>query len=311
MMLLAFIAATMPSIRAPSLHKVLLIASTYSLRFSAAYTTLPVFNGPRSTAEVSRSMSASAESDVEIEIEKKFAVNDQTSAILKSYGFDVVQKEEFVDWYFDLPAPRWKFCLDDCWFRYREKKVKIMNNWGWRGAWQVKRGRKGTRDTDGMTTYEELQGKAAKELILDMLPEAIATEPIELECKSNSQYSTHDIPYLEGGEQLVPFARVETFRTCWKATSTENEFSGLKVDIDKADSGYMVGEVEALCDGISSKEDVENEKEKIRKFVDLITRESESDDEAATIGKLEFVLMKESPDLYNACVKAGVINEPK
>jgi len=161
------------------------------------------------------------------------------------------------------------------------------------------------------STKQELQGKAAKDLILDMLPEVTANESIELECKSNSKYSTHDIPYLEGGEQLVPFARVETFRTCWKATSTVNEFSGLKVDIDKADSGYMVGEVEALCDGISSQEDVENEKEKIRKFVDMITRESERDNEATTIGKLEFVLMKESPDLYNACVKAGVIHRPK
>jgi hypothetical protein len=72
-----------------------------------------------------------------------------------------------------------------------------------------------------------------------------------------------------------------------------------------------VGEVEALCNGISSHEDVENEKEKIRKFVDLITRKSENDVEATTIGKLEFVLMKESPDLYDACVKAGVINESK
>ena len=100
-------------------------------------------------------MSASAESNnVEIEIEKKFSVNDQTSAILKSYGFDVVAQREFVDWYFDLPAPQWKFCLDDCWFRYRELKVKVLNNWGWRGAWQVKRGRKGTQGTDGITTYE-------------------------------------------------------------------------------------------------------------------------------------------------------------
>lgn len=144
----------MPSVRNLS-HRVLLF-TTY-LSFSAAYTTTrPVFNGPRSTAATfPRSMSASpAESDVEIEIEKKFAVNDQTSAILESYGFGVVQKEEFVDWYFDLPAPRWKFCLDDCWFRYREKKVQVMNNWGWRGAWQVKRGRKGRRETDGVTTYE-------------------------------------------------------------------------------------------------------------------------------------------------------------
>lgn len=130
-----------------------LLMVSYSLRFSAAFTTRKFFSGLGSSSIITRSMS-SAESDVEIEIEKKFAVSDQTSAILKSYGFEVVQREEFVDWYFDLPAPQWKFCLDDCWFRYREKKVKIMNNWGWRGAWQVKRGRKGTRDTDGMTTYE-------------------------------------------------------------------------------------------------------------------------------------------------------------
>jgi hypothetical protein len=145
----------MPSIRSLLLHRALFIASTYHLRFSAAYTTCPVINSRRSTTVFTRSMSPSPdESDVEIEIEKKFAVNEQTSAILQSNGFAVVQKEEFVDWYFDLPAPKWKFCLDDCWLRYREKKIKILNNWGWRGEWQVKRGRKGIRETDGMTTYE-------------------------------------------------------------------------------------------------------------------------------------------------------------
>jgi hypothetical protein len=140
---------------------VLMLVAAYCLRrFTAAYTTLSVSNGPRSSTPVVSifgSMSSDNAADnpeVELEIEKKFAVGDQTTTILKSYGFDIVQKEEFVDWYFDLPAPHWRFCLDDCWFRYREKKVKVMNNWGWRGAWQVKRGRKGTREADGMTTYE-------------------------------------------------------------------------------------------------------------------------------------------------------------
>eukprot|EP00986_Skeletonema_menzelii_P000960 scaffold268_cov140-Skeletonema_menzelii.AAC.13 len=282
----------MPSLRSSSFHMmILLIASSYYLRFPAAFTTRKVFNGPRNTPVFQRRriMSASAESNnVEIEIEKKFSVNDQTSAILKSYGFDVVDQREFVDW---------------------ELKVKVLNNWGWRGAWQVKRGRKGTQDTDGITTYEELQGKAAKELILDLLSEVTVNESIEDNGTSNSQYSTHDIPHLEGGEQLVPFARIETFRTCWEATTTANEFSGLKVDIDKADSGYMVGEVEALCDGVSSQEDVENQKEKIRKFVNLITRESRVGAETPS-GKLEFVLMKDNPELYMKCIKAGVINEP-
>ena len=124
---------------------------------------------------------------------------------------------------------------------------------------------------------------------------------------SNAQYSAHDIPHLEGGDQIIPFARIETFRTCWEATAaTAIEFSGLKVDIDKADSGYMVGEVEALCDGVTSQEDVDKQKEKIRKFV----RESGVGAGTTPSGKLEFVLMKESPDLYKACIKAGVINKP-
>lgn len=144
---------------------------------------------------------------------------------------------------------------------------------------------------------------------MDLLSEVTVNESIEDNGTSNSQYNTHDIPHLEGGEQLVPFARIETFRTCWEATTTANEFSGLKVDIDKADSGYMVGEVEALCDGVSSQEDVENQKEKIRKFVNLITRESRVGAETPS-GKLEFVLMKDNPELYMKCIKAGVINEP-
>jgi hypothetical protein len=136
-----------------SFHRVVLFTA-YSLRLSsAAYTTIPVLKGNyRSSPAMMMMMSTSSEAEHEIEIEKKFAVNDKTAAVLKSYGFDVVQNEEFVDWYFDLAEP--KFCLEDCWFRYREKKVKMMNNWGWRGAWQVKRGQKGTRENDGITTYE-------------------------------------------------------------------------------------------------------------------------------------------------------------
>lgn len=158
----------------------------------------------------------------------------------------------------------------------------------------------------------------AKQLILDMLSTATEKDAKEVECTTstdatpNSPYSTHDIPHLEGGEKLVPFARIETFRTSWKATTKDDKFSGLKVDIDKADSGYMVGEVEALLsDGLSSQTDVENEKEKIRQFVDLLILDSECNAKATTIGKLEFVLMKERPNLYHDCVKAGVINEPK
>mmetsp|Transcript_24631 Transcript_24631/g.59399 ORF Transcript_24631/g.59399 Transcript_24631/m.59399 type:complete len:181 (-) Transcript_24631:2-544(-) len=99
----------------------------------------------------------------ELEIEQKFSIPDVQTArkmkqTLTSFGFKISRNEEFVDWYFDLAAPHWHFSLNDCWFRYREKKIKITNNWGWRGTWQVKRGKRDEHGSDGMTVYEELQG---------------------------------------------------------------------------------------------------------------------------------------------------------
>lgn len=219
----------------------------------------------------------------ELEIEKKFPIPDAQTAkkmeqTLSSLGFKVSQKEEFVDWYFDLPAPQWNFSLNDCWFRYREKKVKIMNNWGWRGAWQVKRGNMEDkeRDNDGMTVYEELQGKAAEELILDMLAKLTSEETSEIDVDPpssafDSQYVGYDIPSLAGAERLVPFARLETLRTSYEAEN-DSELSALKVDIDKTGFGYMVGEVEAVLSNVSEDQvQVEAAKKNIRKLVDMIS----------------------------------------
>mmetsp|Transcript_25286 Transcript_25286/g.54431 ORF Transcript_25286/g.54431 Transcript_25286/m.54431 type:complete len:345 (+) Transcript_25286:75-1109(+) len=264
----------------------------------------------------------------ELEIEKKFPIPDAQTAkkmeqTLASIGFEVSQKEEFVDWYFDLPAPQWHFSLNDCWFRYREKKIKVMKNWGWRGAWQVKRGKMekngemGERDNDGMTVYEELQGKDAKELILGMLADLSdvevldTTSEVDVDPPSSafdSNYDGHDIPYLAGAEKLVPFARLETFRTSYEANN-DSEFSSLKVDVDKTGFGYMVGEVEAVLNNVSEDNvQVEAAKEQIRKLVDLISSENENDEPMVAIGKLEYYLINNHRDHYDACVKSGVIN---
>ena len=267
----------------------------------------------------------------ELEIEKKFAIRDEQSAKemeqkLASLGFIISRREEFVDYYFDLPAPRWHFSLQDCWFRYREKKIKIMNDWGWRGAWQVKRGKKeehtGARDNDGMTTYEEFQGKQAKELILAKLNALEALDDNTSGFDVTPPEFAYDIPHLAGAESLVPFARLETFRTCY--TTAEGEFSNLKVDVDKTDFGYMVGEVEAVltADGTNDKEQVIAAKEKIRQLVDLISEcDNESDNASMAamagsgerisilpvLGKLEYYLINHSREHYDACVKAGIL----
>lgn len=263
-----------------------------------------------------------ASASSELEIEKKFAITDakKLEATLSSLGFEVTRREEFADWYFDLPAPHWHFSLNDCWFRYREKKIKIVNNYGWKGTWQVKRGQKDKdeeqRDNDGMTVYEELQGKDAKKLILDMLADLSNGVTITKSEDADTQQQTspldfgHDVPYLAGAERLVPFARLETFRTCYE-NKQGGEFANLKVDVDKTDFGYMVGEVEAVLDGENTAQEVDAAKDSIRKLVDLISSESQkdSDDDTNMIarGKLEYYLINNHRYHYDACVKAGVI----
>ena len=160
--------------------------------------------------------------------------------------------------------------------------------------------------------YEELQGKGAKTLILDLLCNLSDAEDCaipEMDGALEPHYDGFDIPHLAGAERLVPFARLETFRTCYESTTNDGEFTNLKVDIDKTNFGHMVGEVEVVFDDVSEDESqVKEVKEKISKLVDLISSKSESVDASmVAIGKLEYYLINNSREHYDACVKAGVI----
>lgn len=276
----------------------------------------------------------------ELEIEKKFPIPNAAAAAkieqtLTTLGFQPLHTEEFVDWYFDLAAPNWYFSMKDCWIRYREKKIKMGGNWGWRGIWQVKQGWRMmdgddveddsilVKEKDGMTSYREFQGKVAKEVIFEMLSKV---DNLEGKCTIESGkvtstgdvYEGHDVPLLSGAERLVPFARFVTRRSSWGSIEEEtSRFSGLKIDLDQTDFGYAVGEVEAVIQG-SSDEAIKERKETIRSLVDLLMEETDdgavtergaSGDEYlhATIGKLEYFLINNRRDHFNALVKAGVL----
>lgn len=255
----------------------------------------------------------------ELEVEKKFPVSENPDEFnnlkqtLTSLGFQMTHQEEFVDWYFDLPAPNWYFSLNDIWIRYREKKWKMNKSYGWRGAWQLKRGADtDAKETDGMTTYQEYQGAAAKEMILDLLcnidEESCNLVHGESEILPSSEYN--DVPHLDGAEQLVPFSRFKTFRSCWhvpESNDVSGNFKGLKVDIDRTDIGYSVGEVEAVVKSDSNEEEIQFQKDQIRRLVDLLTSDMVESTSAVSTGKLEFYLQRNCKDHYNACVKAGVI----
>jgi hypothetical protein len=205
--------------------------------------------------------------------------------------------------------------------RYREKKWKMnTNTYGWRGLWQVKRGgaRHGTEiKDDDITVYQEYQGTAAKQMILDLLSKIEHDESCIKQEKSILQsFEFDDIPHLDGAdERLVPFLRFKTFRSCWQVTATidgSNDFSGLKVDIDTTDMGYAVGEVEAIFESGTSEAAVELQKGNIRKLVDLLTNGqtkyiNEEGASIVSIGKLEYYLQKNCEEHYDALIKAGAI----
>ena len=261
-------------------------------------------------------------------MEKKFRIADELHATrvevtLASLGFERVgSEEEFVDWYFDLPGPHWHFSLRDVWIRYRERKIGIDGGWGWRGAWQVKRGIRTKDDSgqqgregDGITVYEELQGRDAKALILDLLSESAGMEGLDAALGKvlsptrsslpDSQYDGYDVPYLAGAECLLPFARLLTKRTRYETTN-DGIFGNLKVDIDRTDVGYMVGEVEAVFENFSDEQSyVELAKEKISKLVDLLSCDNEGND--STMSKLEYYMIKNQRGHYDACVKSSRI----
>ena len=296
-------------------------------------------NGHNRSGEVAAPISSLSEKQqAELEVEKKFPISEDPIAFdnlketLTSLGFQITHEEEFVDWYFDLPGPNWHFSLRDIWIRYREKKTNMDSHmWGWKGVWQVKhgkpRGDKGaSNNSDGMTVYQEYQGEDAKTLILEMLSNI----------KDGSTHQTLDdsyrdaqtlkcfeslcIPQLDGAEKLALFSMFKTFRSCWEIPETcddDSNFRGLKVDIDRTDFGYAVGEVEAVfqSNGIDTQA-VELGKEKIRNLVELLTYEQnkafgESKEEAnlttMSMGKLEYYLKSNNEDHYDACVRAGVI----
>lgn len=273
----------------------------------------------------------------EMEVEKKFPVPENTAEFsnlketLSSIGFQVTHEEEFVDWYFDLPDPNWHFTLNDIWIRYREKKWKMdKNTWGWRGGWEVKLGDANvdggaSRDFGGITIFQEYHGVSAKDLILelvlsldkDKISQGLVESTVLL--PSLKFYDGHDIPHLDGAEVLVPFSMFKTFRTCWKVPSSDtgNAFSGLKVDIDRTDFGFAVGEVEACFpSGCNDSTVVESGKEKIHVLVELLTtgphkrpagEENESISTKLSMGKLEYYLKNNNKRHYEACRRAGVM----
>jgi len=263
-----------------------------------------------------------SKNDIELEVEQKFALPNTSSVAeierkLASLGFERIgRKAEFTDWYFDLPAPHWSLTLQDCWFRYREVKIGDKTSWGWKGSWQLKRGRQIADDGSslnaggGATVYEEIEGQDAVDAALSMLSnENIDIDGCSVDNKIDAKYDGFDIPHLGEGCGLTPFARFETRRTCWAVLnfeSSDSDFVGLTVELDGTNFGYMVGEVETM---VYSEDKVANAKDRVAKLVSKLGSDEDGNSGTSVppAGKLETYMIENRRDHYDACIKAGVM----
>lgn len=231
-------------------------------------------------------------SKIVLEIEQKFAINDECSHVetrLTELGFSKTTEIKMVDWYFDTPD--WSLTPRDCWLRYRETP---------RGSsWQLKK--RGKKHEGGATVYEELKDEEAIEASITLLSSSISDVSVR------EEYDGHAVPKFPHPtpSPFVPFARIETNRQSWTFDGESEAYDGLSVDLDGTQYGYMVGEVEAV---VNNDGDVSLAKTRIDALVKEITQDQDASNHVP-VGKLEYYLIRNRPDHYKACVQGGSIQD--
>ena len=252
------------------------------------------------------SMTTTSTSPSVLEVEKKFAVLDGDAIVkqLLNLGMIQVNDQTMVDWYFDLPSPHWVLTLQDCWLRFRETPKGT--------SWQLKRGNNNNNNNShegGATVYEELEGMDAIQMVISILKQwkDSIDVPIITESDDNDDYDygSHQMPIFPlPSSNLMPFARIETHRSSWEPKDTNSPYTGLIVDLDRTDFGYTVGEVEMV---VNSEEDVEAARQRVSQLVHTLTADSAVAGDSPAIGKLEYYLVLNRKDQYEACIRSGSI----
>jgi hypothetical protein len=240
-----------------------------------------------------------------------------------------------VDWYWDATTRDhpWALTTQDCWLRHRRQ--------GSKAAWQLKLRRHDDDDeTTGATTvYEEMSGTDALAKAVALLsPGTDATfnedkDDIVSSSQQQQQQQTllnmfrqefqQDLPTelrnpTDNKTPLVlPFARIETKRSSWRSSkTTEPHYAAIRVDLDTAiyddntDDIYTVGEVEEV---VTSAEDIPQARRRVQQFIEqLIGVANTSSGEPSppvVVGKLEYYLIHNQPEHYQALVESGVLKQ--
>lgn len=219
-----------------------------------------------------------------VEVERKFLCNADTPRTLEELGAVCVGQRQFQDQYFD--TPKFNLTLKDMWLRKRK------------GCWELKcpTTLTGTTETSGeqstaaalctrykeITTLPEIQLRV-KEVLKD------APEDGEMSC------SQEDEEAWLSEMSLVCFAEFTTVRQSFTLKE-----EGVQIDLDQADFGYHVGEIEVL---VPDGGDVQSALEKIERTAQKLGLTGNQRVE----GKMNVYLKQHHPEHYAKLLSEHVL----
>ncbi|AWP20853.1 putative thiamine-triphosphatase [Scophthalmus maximus] len=222
-----------------------------------------------------------------VEVERKFICNAETLKTLEEIGAVCLGQRQFHDQYFD--NPQFDLTLRDMWLRKRK------------GCWELKCPTVAVGGTEAMSGE---QSKAAalctryKEITSLHDIQLRVTEVIKDVCEDGDTEaaSSHQDESWLGKINLVCFAEFTTVR---RSFTLEEE--GVQIDLDQADFGYHVGEVEVL---VPEGGDVQAALEKIERTARRLGLTGE---QQRVEGKMDVYLKRNHPEHYAKLLSVHIL----
>ncbi|XP_029517016.1 thiamine-triphosphatase [Oncorhynchus nerka] len=244
------------------------------------------------------------ESTMSVEVERKFVCDADIQKQLEEIGAVCIGQKQFQDKYFDTPD--FLLTLRDVWLRCRQ------------GCWELK--------CATVTKAEDRVGEPQKAELCSRYQEITNLSQIQLKVREfmkegNGEQKTanqthpvvhQDTPKTEGAENcptgneswlmelnLVCFAEFTTQR-CSFTFGGEGDESGVRVDLDQADFGYCVGEIEVL---VPQGEDIQSALRKIEKTAQRLGLSGDQ----RVQGKMDVYLQRYCPEHYAKLLSAYIL----
>uniref|UniRef100_A0A3B5LAB0 Thiamine triphosphatase n=1 Tax=Xiphophorus couchianus TaxID=32473 RepID=A0A3B5LAB0_9TELE len=217
-----------------------------------------------------------------VEVEQKFLFDSDTLKAIEDIG-DCVGQKRFHDQYFDTPD--FQLTLRDVWLRRRKQSWELKCPID-----PVKGAAETGREQSLCTRYKEITNlpeiyQRVKEVIKD------ARE----DCDADVPPSDEDDSWLSK-LKLCCFAEFTTTRRSFTLKGED----GVKIDLDQADFGYHVGEIEVL---VPEGGDIQSAQEKIRHTAQRLGLNQERRVE----GKMTVYLKRYRPEQYAILLSAHVL----